>query len=50
MFKFFWKLFHEHEWTPEIVVSGYGYTQYAVRFCKHSDCMKGEVRITQGQQ
>ena len=37
---------HIHEWTDPITVSGYGYTEYEIRFCKSSKCLKCEGKLT----
>ena len=34
MIKWILRLFHRHEYTNRLTVSGYGYTEYEVWFCK----------------
>lgn len=40
------RLFHKHEWTEPLVVSGYGYTEYEIRFCKSSECLACKGTLT----
>lgn len=46
MIKWLKKLFRKraHEWTEPLIVSGYGYTEYEIRFCKR--CLKCEGKLT----
>ena len=44
--KLLWKPQHTHDWTLPLKVSGYGYTEYEIRFCKNSNCLKGEIILT----
>ena len=46
MFKWIKKLFHKHEWTEPLIVSGYGYTEYEIRFCKSSECPECKGTLT----
>ena len=34
IFKWFKNLFHKHEYTNKFFISGHGYTEYEVWFCK----------------
>lgn len=48
MLNFIKRLFHHHIYTNRITVSGYGYTEYEVWFCK--SCGKVFWKQTRPQQ
>lgn len=38
---------HTHEWTKNpLIVSGYGYTEYEIYFCKSSKCLACNAVLT----